>query len=209
VRVAALRPDLVRTLTLVSPAMPFLDPRRSLQARLVPFLLVPGVERLAARRLAAVAPEVLARQVIEACFAEPDRVHPDRLAEAIEELRRRYDAPWQVRAYLRSLRGLVASFLVSYVPARSSMWRLAARVSAPTLVITGRQDRLVDVRVAPTVARVIPDSRLLVLDRVGHVAQMERPRLVARAVLGMLDEVGPAGARRSGAGGRAGAAVAM
>ena len=57
------------------------------------------------------------------------------------------------------------------------MWRIATRpITSPTLVITGRQDRLVDVRVAPAVARLIPDSRLLVLDRVGHVAQMERPR---------------------------------
>jgi alpha-beta hydrolase superfamily lysophospholipase len=71
------------------------------------------------------------------------------------------------------------------------MWRTAARITAPTLVIGGRQDMLVDVRVAGQVARAIPDSRLLMLDGVGHVAQMEVPHVVARAVLGMLDEVGP------------------
>jgi pimeloyl-ACP methyl ester carboxylesterase len=38
------------------------------------------------------------------------------------------------------------------------------------------------------VARAIPDSRLLILPGVGHVAQMEVPRLVARAIVGMLDE---------------------
>jgi len=189
VRVAGLRPDLVRTLTLISPAMPFIDPRRSLQSRLLPLLLVPGAERWAARRLATIAPEVLAAQVIAACFAEPDRLAPQRLTEAIDEVRRRYDAPWYVAAYMRTLRGLVGSFLLSYLPGENSMWRLAERVTAPTLVITGRQDRLVDVRVAPAVAKLIPDSRLLVLDRVGHVAQMERPRTVARAVVGMLDEV--------------------
>ncbi|GFJ79071.1 hypothetical protein Phou_032510 [Phytohabitans houttuyneae] len=42
---------------------------------------------------------------------------------------------------------------------------------------------------APQVARAIPDSRLLILDKVGHVAQMEVPRLVARAVVALLDEV--------------------
>ncbi|GFJ89885.1 hypothetical protein Prum_035270 [Phytohabitans rumicis] len=41
VRVAGTRPDLVRTLTLVSPAMPFLDPRRSTQARVLPLLALP------------------------------------------------------------------------------------------------------------------------------------------------------------------------
>jgi len=189
VRVAGLRPDLVRTLTLISPAMPFMDPRRSLQSRLLPLLLVPGGERWASRRLATIAPEVLAAQVIAACFAEPDRLAPQRMAEAIDEVRRRYEAPWYVAAYLRTLRGLVGSFLRSYLPGENSLWRIATRITAPTLIITGRQDRLVDVRVAPAVARLIPDSRLLVLDRVGHVAQMERPRMVARAVAGMLDEV--------------------
>jgi pimeloyl-ACP methyl ester carboxylesterase len=189
VRVAGTRPDLVRTLTLISPAMPFMDPRRSLQSRLLPLLLVPRVDRLAARRLATVSPEVLAAQVVAACWAEPDRLHPQRMAEAIEEVRRRSDAPWYMDAYMRSLRGLVGSFVRSYFPGPNSQWRVAARITAPTLVITGRQDRLVDVRVAPAVAKLIPDSRLMVLDRVGHVAQMERPDMVARAVLAMLDEV--------------------
>jgi pimeloyl-ACP methyl ester carboxylesterase len=189
VRVAGLRPDLVRTLTLISPAMPFLDPRKSLQSRVLPLLLVPRVERLAARRLATIAPEDLAAQMVAACWANPDKLHPLRLAEAIEEARRRSDAPWFMDAYLRSLRGLVSSFLRSYFPGPNSQWRMAARITAPTLVITGRQDRLVDVKVAPAVARLIPDSRLMVIDQVGHVAQMEEPEIVARAVLAMLNEV--------------------
>jgi pimeloyl-ACP methyl ester carboxylesterase len=189
VRVAARRPDLVRTLTLVSPALPFLDPRRSVQSRLVPLAFLPGARMVAARRLATLTPEELARQVFAACFAQPDLIPPERVAEAIDEVRRRYDLPWYVDAYLRTLRGLIASFLHSFVGGPASMWRLAARITAPTLVVTGVMDRLVDVRVAPAVARTVPDSRLLMLDRVGHVAQMERPRMVARAVAGMLDEV--------------------
>jgi pimeloyl-ACP methyl ester carboxylesterase len=190
VRVAGTRPDLIRTLTLISPAMPFIDPRRSLQSRLLPLLLVPRADRLAARRLATIAPEILAEQVIAACYHDPGVLPPERLAEAAEEIRRRYDAPWYLDAYLRTLRGLVASFMQSWLPGPNSMWRLAGRITAPTLVITGRQDRLVDIRVAPAVAKLIPDSRLLVLDKVGHVAQMERPDLVARAAAAMLDEVG-------------------
>jgi pimeloyl-ACP methyl ester carboxylesterase len=189
VRVAGTRPDLVRTLTLVSPAMPFMDPRRSLQSRMLPLLLIPRAERIAAKRLAGVSPEELAREVISACFYNPALVAPERVAEAVLEVQRRYDAPWFIDAYLRSLRGLVSSFLRSYLPGANSMWRVAERITAPTLVITGRQDKLVDVRVAPAVAKLIPDSRLLVLDGVGHVAQMEQPLLVARGVLAMLNEV--------------------
>jgi pimeloyl-ACP methyl ester carboxylesterase len=189
VRVAALRPDLVRTLTLISPAMPFMDPRRSLQGRLVPLVFIPRAGALARRRLATITPEELATQVMAACYADPDLLSPQRLAEAIEEVRRRYDVPWYLDAYMRTLRGLVVSFFRAYLPGANSLWRQAARIAAPTLVITGRQDRLVDIRVAPAVAKVVPDSRLLMLDGVGHVAQMERPRVVARAVAAMLEEV--------------------
>jgi pimeloyl-ACP methyl ester carboxylesterase len=189
VRVAGLRPDLVRTLTLVSPAMPFLDPRRSLQSRVVPLLALPRADRLAARVMSRLSPEEMSRQVIEACFADASRVPEQRRLEAIEEIKIRYEATHYADAYVRSLRGLVASFLRAYLPGANSLWRVAATITAPTLVIGGRQDRLVDIRVAPTVARAIPDSRLLILDQVGHVAQMEVPRMVARAAVALLDEV--------------------
>src|SRR5690242_20529331 len=116
VRVAAQRPDLVRTLTLISPAMPFLDARRSVHGRMLPFLLIPRVERLAARRMASIPPDALARQIIELCFADPTRIAEQRLAEAIEEARMRYAVPWYADAYVRSLRALVGSFLRAYLP---------------------------------------------------------------------------------------------
>jgi len=187
VRVTATRPDLVRTLTLVSPALPFMDFRRTAQRRLLPLLVVPYADRLAARRLAAMDPADLARQVIEACVADPGRIHERRLAEAVEEISRRLEMPWYADAYLRTMRGLVASFLRAYLPGAGSILRLARRVAVPTLVIGGWQDKLVDVRVAPQTARLMPDSRLLMLDGVGHVAQMEVPRTVARAVVALLD----------------------
>src|SRR5437764_225590 len=118
-------------------------------------------------------PADLAREVLEVCFADPGRIHEQRMAEAIEETRLRYDVPWYMDAYVRTLRGLVGSFLRAYLPGAGSLWRVARRIQAPTLVIGGALDRLVDVRVAPQVARAVPDSRLLVLDGVGHVAQME------------------------------------
>lgn len=189
VRVAGTRPDLVRSLTLVSPAMPFLDPRRSSQSRVLPLLALPRADRIAMRLLSRIKPEEMASQIIATCFADPTRVSERRRLEAIEEIRIRYELDHYIPAYLGTLRGLVSSFLRAYLPGAGSMWRIASRITAPTLVIGGRQDQLVDIRVAPQVARTIPDSRLLILDQVGHVAQMEVPRVVARAVLALLDEV--------------------
>ncbi len=189
VRVAALRPDLVRTLTLVSPAMPFLNPRRTAQGPLLPLLALPGAERLMAWGLTRITAEQMAEQVLAACFGDTSKVHPQRRAEAMEEIQLRYTIAHYPRAYLGTLRGLVGSFLRAYLPGVNSQWRLAARVQAPTLVIGGLTDKLVDPRVPAQVARLIPDGRLLILPGVGHVAQMEVPRLVGRAIVGMLEDV--------------------
>jgi pimeloyl-ACP methyl ester carboxylesterase len=189
VRAAGTRPDLIRTLTLISPAMPFLDPRRSAHGRSVPLLWVPRVDRIARRRMQAIEPAELARQVLELCFADPSRIAEQRMLEAVEDAKLRYEVPWFLDAYLRTLRGLVGTFVRAYLPGAGSLWRVARQITAPTLVIGGALDRLVDTRVAEQVGRAIPDSRLLLLEGVGHVAQMEVPDLVARAVVALLDQV--------------------
>jgi pimeloyl-ACP methyl ester carboxylesterase len=193
VRVAGCRPDLVRTLTLISPAMPFLDPRRTAQGRVLPVLALPGAERIFTWGMNRMTPEEMAEQVLIACFGDPTRVTDQRRAEAIEEVRLRYTVDHYARAYLGTLRGLVSSFLRAYLPGENSLWRVAARITAPTLVIGGTTDKLVDVRVPAQVARMIPDSRLLTLHGVGHVPQMEDPRTVARAIAGLLDETASTG----------------
>lgn len=182
--VAAKRPDLVRTLTLVSPALPALgrggDPR-------LPLLLLPGLTALGRRRLASVTPEQRARGVMRLCYADPSRISPQRMAEAVDEVRRRSALAHDGEAFSSSLRGLVGSHLAR---GPRALWRQAAQVQAPTLLVWGAKDRLVDVSLAPRAVRTFPDARLLVLDDVGHVAQMERPELVARAFLGMQEEIG-------------------
>jgi pimeloyl-ACP methyl ester carboxylesterase len=188
VRVAALRPDLIRTLTLISPAMPFLDPRRTAHFPVLPLLALPLADRLIGWAMTRITAEQMAEQVLASCFGDTRRVSAQRRAEAMEEIRLRYTVAHYPKAYLGTLRGLVSSFLRAYLPGENSQWRLAARVQAPTLVIGGLTDKLIDPRVPAQVARVIPDSRLLILPGVGHVAQMEVPRLVARAIVGMLNE---------------------
>lgn len=190
VRVAALRPDLIRTLTLISPAMPFLNPRRTAQGPLLPLLALPRADLVYAWGLGRLTVEQVAEQVVRACFGDTAKVSDQRRAEAMEEIRLRYTVEHYPKAYMGTLRGLVSSFLRAYLPGAGSQWRLAARITAPTLVIGGLRDTLVDARVPAQVARVIPDSRLLLLPGVGHVAQMEVPRLVARGIVGLLEEVG-------------------
>ena len=91
INVAARRPELVRTLTLVSPAMPDRrpDPRRMADVRLA-LALVPGrIGERARAGLAAMPARVRAEQVVRVCFGDPSRVPEHRLVEAAEEIARR------------------------------------------------------------------------------------------------------------------------
>ena len=80
-------------------------------------------------------------------------------------------------------RSIVAEYLRR---GSTSLWRDAARVSAPSLIMYGSHDRIVDPRMAGRAARTFRRARVVVLPRTGHVAQMERPAAVAAEFRGML-----------------------
>jgi pimeloyl-ACP methyl ester carboxylesterase len=183
-RVAARRPDLVRSLTLVSPALPSLRPRRGLDPRL-PLLLVPGLSQLLGSTMQRQRPEARARAVLQLCYGDPSAVPEQRLREAAEEVRRRNALPHSQDAFTGSLKGLLASHLHR---GSRSLWQQARSVHVPTLLVWGTEDRLVDVALAPRALAAFPSSRLLVLPGVGHVAQMERPEVVARAFLALRED---------------------
>jgi pimeloyl-ACP methyl ester carboxylesterase len=184
---ASRHPELVRTLTLVSPAMPDLRPYLSrmsdprLAVAYLPFI-GPPVRRSMAR-------ETVDRRVmrlLSLCFAEPGRIPESRRREAADEFAERERLVWSNPALARSTVGLFRTWLA---PRSRSLWRIAPTISVPTLVVWGAKDRLVTVRKAPRTAQLLPRGRLLVLPNTGHVAQMERPGTVARAVLGMWEHV--------------------
>jgi pimeloyl-ACP methyl ester carboxylesterase len=56
------------------------------------------------------------------------------------------------------------------------------RVTAPTLVVWGKDDRLVPPVYADEFARRIPGARVQILDEAGHAPQLEQPETVARMV---------------------------
>lgn len=183
--VAARRPELVRTLTLVSPAMPDLrpDPRRVSDPKLL-LALLPLVGRRARAELATTDPRTRAEQVVRLCFGDPQSASEHRLAEAAAEYAARARLAWAHEAAERTGKAMVAGWLRG-----ESLWSVATRVQAPTLVVWGDRDRLVAPRLARRTAAALRRSRLLMLRGVGHVAQMEAPETVARAVAGMWDAV--------------------
>lgn len=181
--VAARRPELVRTLTLISPAMPDLrpDPRRVSDPRML-LAVLPVVGRGARAELAGMDPRARAEQVVRLCFGDPALVPEHRLAEATEEFAERAGLAWGYEASAATGKAMALGWLLG-----ESLWTVAGRVRAPTLVIWGDRDRLVAPRLAARTVAAIPGARLLMLPGVGHVAQIEAPVEVARAVAGLWD----------------------
>ncbi|MFF0284909.1 alpha/beta fold hydrolase [Streptomyces sp. NPDC005262] len=184
-RVAAVRPDLVRTLTLVSPALP--EIRVQWPAVPTALLAVPGVASLFSRLSKDWTAEERTRGVMALCYGDPARVSEEGFRDAVAEMERRLELPYFWDAMTRSARGIVDAYTLG---GQHGLWRQAERVLAPTQLVYGGRDQLVSYRMARRASAAFRDSRLLTLPDAGHVAMMEYPEAVAQAFRELLDERG-------------------
>lgn len=183
-RVAARAPDLVRTLTLISPALPDLRPR-PLPLRLA-LASMPGIGPAIMDWLRSVPAEERTDRTIRDLYTDPGVVHPARRSAEIAEVLRRDTLLYANHALVRSARSLVHEY---FKVGRRSLWGDATMASAPALILHGSHDRLVNPVMAAKAARAFRSARVVVLPRVGHVAMMERPALVATEIRAFLDGV--------------------
>ena len=66
--------------------------------------------------------------------------------------------------------------------------RRLQRLRCPTLVVGAEDDRLVPNEMSDRYAQVLPNSRLLRIPGTGHEPCLERPRQLADALLGLIEE---------------------
>ncbi|QES56508.1 alpha/beta hydrolase [Streptomyces venezuelae] len=184
-RVAAVRPDLVRTLTLISPALPELRVQKS--AVPTALLALPGVAGLFNRLTQGLSAEQRTRGVTGLCYGDPSRVTPEGFRNAVEEMERRMALPYFWEAMTRSSRGIVDAYTLG---GQHGLWRQAQRVLAPSLLVYGGRDQLVSYRMAHKAAAAFRGSRLLCMPEAGHVAMMEYPEAVAAAFRELLSDTG-------------------
>jgi 3-oxoadipate enol-lactonase len=92
------------------------------------------------------------------------REHKDRI---VEDIQRRLAHPFPERAYKAQM---VAASL-------HNCFRRLKRVEAPTLVVHGREDRIVPVANAEILAERIPRAELRILDHAGHLYSTEQPEV--------------------------------
>lgn len=64
--------------------------------------------------------------------------------------------------------------------------RRAHRVAAPTLIIWGKADRIIAPAYAQEFAGKIPGAKIEMIDKAGHLPQLEQPDAVTKAVRAFL-----------------------
>lgn len=140
---------------------------------------------LAAARLAAERPELVEALVLVAPVGVPRPL------------------PGYARGFLRTVREAPPSLLATVAAdalraglpslARGAWFAthrpFAGAIGAPTLLVWGERDRLVPVELASRWQEAIPQARLEVVPRVGHVPMLEAPSRFAELLQQFLDDL--------------------
>jgi pimeloyl-ACP methyl ester carboxylesterase len=168
------RPERVRSLTLVAPGGLGTSVVRELR-----LLTLPGMGMLARLRRS----PAITRQVLYSCFHDPSACPEEVVAEAI-----RYGAP-AAGEMIRALRSAVSFRRGVRDEVRGPWLARAERWRGPTLVVWGREDRVVPLSHANELDALAPHAELEVVPSCGHLVMVERPREMARIWTAFLERV--------------------
>jgi pimeloyl-ACP methyl ester carboxylesterase len=113
-------------------------------------------------------------------FADPDGAAAQRFFGVPDDPNERVDVLAQVMWSLAC-----TGKFVWPVPDRGFR-RRAHRVAAPTLIVWGKADRIIAPAYAQEFAGKIAGARIEMIDKAGHLPQLEQPDAVAKAVRGFL-----------------------
>ena len=187
---AAAVPATVSSLVLVDPALPWNGHRTvdlSLWAffgSLLPPLVGEGTLVWNGRRMGA---ERVVRGVLDACCVDASRVPEDMVRALIEQETERFASPRSFRALAQASRSLL------WALGRRGLAGTYDRVAVPTLLVHGRDDRMVPAAFSLAIARHF-GWQVEVLPDIGHVPMMEVPADFLRITLGWLESHEPAAA---------------
>ena len=166
-RIAARKPHLVRSLTLLDTSAGPEDPDSASQFKLLSFIYwIVGIKPLRKKVLPLMfGPVFLADPANAALIAEWER----RLARC------------KRAGTGRAVRG---------VADRAAVDAEIPSITAPTLVLVGADDAATPVRKSETIAATIPGARLEVIPDCGHSSSLEQPAAVTRVIREFLESIG-------------------
>ena len=117
------------------------------------------------------------RALVDSVFWNKRRVEPKLLTYYRRQFANRR---WR-SGLLRTIRGTMDHCVRERLP----------QVTQPTLLVSGREDRIVDPSHAAEASRLLPQGQYLSIPQCGHAPQMERPWLVNRLVVHFLTSPRP------------------
>jgi pimeloyl-ACP methyl ester carboxylesterase len=117
------------------------------------------------------------RSIVESVFHNTSRVDPRMLLYYQRQFANRR---WRL-GLLRTVRGTMDHGVRDRLP----------ELTQPTLLVSGREDRIVDPKQAMRASKLLPHGHFRCIPRCGHAPQMERPWLTNRLVLHFLTSVRP------------------
>ncbi len=171
---AAREPASVAGLVLVAPAQPRVRGGRielAVQA-LFAIYAIPGLASWFLRKRAArLGPEGLVAELLRLLCTDGSRVSEAVRRAHVALVHARIDTmPWANKAFISATRSMLAQMLR---PGRYH--RMIEAIVAPTLLVQGRDDRLVPLAASQALVRRKPGWTLETFDDIGHVPQLESP----------------------------------
>jgi pimeloyl-ACP methyl ester carboxylesterase len=132
--------------------------------RLPPFVRMAAYPRLSSLLFSALGSERVVRTVLARIVHDPSRVEESQV--------RGYADPLSSAAAVRALLATARQIRPPDLDAITARYR---ELDVPTLLIWGRGDRVVPLAIGDRLARELPDARLHVLERCGHLPPEEVP----------------------------------
>jgi pimeloyl-ACP methyl ester carboxylesterase len=117
------------------------------------------------------------RSIVESVFYDPGRVDPRLLLYYQRQFANRR---WRL-GLLRTVRGTMDHCVRDRL----------AELPQPTLLVSGREDKIVDPKAAAAAAKLLPRGHYQCIPQCGHAPQMERPWLTNRLVMHFLTSPQP------------------
>lgn len=144
--------------------------------RFPPFMSLARHSRFSRAALTVIGPRLLAGLVLRTIVYEPTAVTQEQI--------RGYAAGLSGRAVQRVLIDTALQLLPDDLDALTARY---PEIDVPTLLLWGRQDRVVPLQVGLRLARELPRAHLEIIDRCGHLPAEERPDESRRILWDWLD----------------------
>jgi pimeloyl-ACP methyl ester carboxylesterase len=186
--VAVERPDLIRGLVLVGPALPISSLRAldRLVSKVFAVYMVPGLAGFAlAQRMRQVGPERMLKDMMTLCGVDPKKLPDGVWDHAVSLAKERRGFPWADTALVHSARSIVRTNVM-----RRAGYARLERIRTPTLLMQGTRDRLIPFESSKAIADRMPHWRFEVLEGAGHVPQLEIPARWSELVLDFARSLG-------------------